>query len=123
VVEGIAYTHEQIHRRPDLALLLGSGRGPTREITSPSSLALGRSILERLPIDWPAAGYDDATLDELVELMLRTLQSFVVDPGTPPRTPDQLRRYLRRWIGPAVAARPAPQPAARPAARPRAAGA
>ena len=41
--------------------------------------------------------------NELVELMLRTLQSFIVDPGTPPRSARQLRRYLHRWIGPAVA--------------------
>jgi AcrR family transcriptional regulator len=103
VVEGIAYTYEQIHQRPDLALLVASS-GPAREITSPTSLALGRSILDRLPVDWPTAGYHAEALDELVEVMLRTLQSFIIDPGDPPRSPSQLRRYLHRWIGPAVAA-------------------
>lgn len=106
VVEGIAYTYEQIHERPDLALLVLSGRGPSQEITAPTALALGRSILDRLAVDWPDAGYGDAELDELVELMLRTLQSFIVDPGSPPRTPAQLRAYLHRWVGPAVAAAP-----------------
>jgi AcrR family transcriptional regulator len=104
VIEGIAYTYEQIHRRPDLSLLLAAGGASTQEVTSPTSLALGRSILERLPVDWTAAGYDDDELTGLVELMLRTLQSFVLDPGRPARTPDEFRAYLRRWIGPAVAA-------------------
>jgi AcrR family transcriptional regulator len=103
VIEGIAYTYEQIHRRPDLSLLLAAGGTSAQEVTSPTSVALGQSILERLPVDWTAAGYDEDELSGLVELMLRTLQSFVLDPG-PPRTPDGFRAYLRRWIGPAVAA-------------------
>jgi AcrR family transcriptional regulator len=104
VVEGIAYTYEQLHERPDLALLMVSGRGPTTEITAPTALVLGRSILDRLPVDWVEAGYGEEDLGELVEVMLRTLQSFVVDPGSPRRTATQLRRYLHRWVGPAVAA-------------------
>lgn len=74
------------------------------EVTSETAVALGRSILERTTIDWAAAGYDDNDLNGLVELMLRTLQSFVVDPGDPPRAPDEFRVYLRRWVGPSVAA-------------------
>jgi len=104
VIEGIAYTYEQIHRRPDLSLLLAAGGRATQEVTSATSLELGRSILERLPVDWAAAGYDDDELTGLVELMLRTLQSFVLDPGRPPRTAEEFRAYLRRWIGPAVEA-------------------
>ena len=102
VVEGIAHTIEQIHRRSDLALLVTADGGPAREVTSPVSLSLGRSILDRLPVDWAAAGYDDAEMDELVEHMLRTVQSFLVDPGTPLRSASGLRRYLSRWVGTAV---------------------
>jgi AcrR family transcriptional regulator len=102
VVEGIAYTYEQIHQRSDLALLIAAGGTSVREITSPTSLALGRSILERLPVDWAAAGYDDTTLDGLVELMLRTLQSFIIDPGNPPRSSEGFRTYLRRWLAPSI---------------------
>lgn len=104
VVEGIAHTFEQIHERTDLALLVTSSGGPAHAVTSPESLSLGRSILDRLPVDWSSAGYTDTELDELVEQMLRTLQSFLVDPGTPARSPADLRRYLRRWIGTAVRA-------------------
>jgi AcrR family transcriptional regulator len=104
VVEGIAYTYEQMSERTDLSLLLAASGASAHEVTSETSLALGRSILERLPVDWAASGCDDVELDGLVEMMLRTVQSFVVDPGSPPRSPDELRTYLRRWIGPAVAA-------------------
>lgn len=107
VVEGIAYTYEQIPERPDLALLISSNGGAAHEITSPTALALARSILERLSVDWLATGFESDSLDELVELMLRTLQSFIVDPGDPERTPEELRAYLHRWVGPAVAARAA----------------
>jgi AcrR family transcriptional regulator len=105
VVEGIAFTYEQIYKRPDLALLISSNIGAANEITSAAALTLGRSILDRLAVDWEAAGFDSGTLDELIELMLRTLQSFIVDPGDPQRSPQQLRGYLRRWVGPAVTAR------------------
>lgn len=105
VVEGIAYTYEEIPRRPDLALLISPNGGAVHGITSPTALALARSILELLPVDWLATGFDSDALDELVEVMLRTLQSFIVDPGDPKRTPEELRAYLHRWVGPAVAAR------------------
>ena len=39
--------------------------------------------------------------------MLRLLQSFLVDPGHPPRSPAERRAYLRRWIAPAIAGTPA----------------
>jgi AcrR family transcriptional regulator len=102
VIEGIAYTYEQIQCRPDLSLLLATGSQSVHEVTSESSMQLGRSILGRLPIDWEAHGYNDGELLGLVELILRTLQSFVLDPGHPPRSPLQLREYLRHWVGPAV---------------------
>jgi hypothetical protein len=54
-------------------------------------------------VDWSAEGYEGSELDELVEQMLRMTQSFVVDPGTPPRTGSELRRYLTRWLAPSIA--------------------
>jgi hypothetical protein len=38
------------------------------------------------------------------------LQSFLVDPGHPPRSPEERRAYLRRWIAPAIVGAPAPVP-------------
>jgi hypothetical protein len=46
--------------------------------------------------------YGDDDLNELAEHLLRIIQSFVIDPGRPPRTGQQLRGYLRRWVGSAV---------------------
>ena len=104
VVEGIAYTLEEIGRRAEVALVLAPPRGPgPREMTSAVTVELGRNVLESAPVDWYAAGYRSADdLDALAEFMLRILQSLVVDPGDPPLTGDRLRAYLHRWVGPAV---------------------
>jgi AcrR family transcriptional regulator len=108
VVEGIAFTLEQLPREPYLGLLLTPGRIGlvSQDFTSDTAIALGRAVVERFPVDWAAHGFDRADLDELVEQMLRMTQSFVVDPGTPPRTGTALRAYLTRWLAPAIAAKP-----------------
>jgi hypothetical protein len=56
-------------------------------------------LLRRLPVDWAALGHDDASLDQLAELMLRLLLSFLVGPR-PGEAPD--REVLRRWLSGAV---------------------
>jgi AcrR family transcriptional regulator len=104
VVEGVAFTLEQLPREPYLRLLLAPGRvsALSQGFTSPTALALGRALVDRFPIDWAGAGFAAGDLDELVEHMLRTTQSFVIDPGTPPRTGATLRAYLTRWLAPAI---------------------
>lgn len=106
VVEGIAYTLESITADRYLGLLLTPGRAGAASpgITSDTALAFGRSILERFAVDWERAGIDDTRLDELVEHMLRIVQSFVVDPGRPPRQGLELRAYLTTWVAPALRA-------------------
>lgn len=42
---------------------------------------------------------DDQALDELAEILLRLLKSFLDDPG-PERDVAELRRYVSRWIVP-----------------------
>jgi hypothetical protein len=61
--------------------------------------------VRRFDVDWAGLGYTDKDLDELAEHLLRIIQSFVIDPGRPPRTGVELREYLRRWVGSAVVAR------------------
>lgn len=104
VVEGIAYTLEQLPNEKYISLLLTPGRTNVYSagVTSDPARALGRSILERFDIDWARAGFDDNRLDELVEHILRIAQSFVIDPGRPPRTGAQLRAYLETWVAPAI---------------------
>ena len=106
VTEGMSYVLETLPETPHLSLLLSPLR-PTRfsvAITSEQARLFGRSMLDRFDVDWAAYGYDDAALDELIEFILRTIQSFIVDPGDPPRDGAALRAYLRRWVGSAVAA-------------------
>ncbi|MGW6694603.1 TetR/AcrR family transcriptional regulator [Rhodococcus sp. NPDC054953] len=104
VVEGIAYTLEQIPEETYLNMVLAPGRASafSAGVTSDAALAFGRSILERFAVDWTQAGLAGAQLDELVEHMLRIVQSFVIDPGRPPRSGADLRTYLRKWVAPAV---------------------
>lgn len=107
VVEGVAFTLEQLPDEPYMGLLLSPGRIGIfgRDFTSPAAVALGRSMIDRFPIDWRAHGFDTDDLDDLVEHMLRMTQSFVIAPGTPPRRGEDLRSYLQRWLAPAVRAR------------------
>ncbi|OHV41594.1 MULTISPECIES: TetR/AcrR family transcriptional regulator [Pseudofrankia] len=105
VVEALATAIEWLPTRAHLTLLLAAGRpGPfTRGVTSTVAMEFGKDLFHRSEIDWVAAGYDDRRLDELIELMLRILQSMTIDPPDPPRTGPDLRGYLERWIAPAVA--------------------
>ncbi|MFD7847833.1 TetR/AcrR family transcriptional regulator [Nocardia sp. NPDC059764] len=107
VVEGIAYTLEQLPEEKYLGLLLRPGRASafSAGVTSDTARSFGRSILERFSVDWVAAGLSGAVLDELVEHMLRIVQSFVIDPGRPPRRGTELRDYLSKWVAPALSPR------------------
>ncbi|ROO84935.1 TetR family transcriptional regulator [Actinocorallia herbida] len=100
LAEGMCYTFDRLQHDPYLGILLATGHAGTltQAITSPTAMTFGRAILTRFDIDWAARGYTDTDLDELVELMLRLLQSFVIDPGHPPRAPAEFRAYLRRWF-------------------------
>jgi AcrR family transcriptional regulator len=106
VVEGIAYTFEELPHDRYLSLVMQPGKASAfaAGVTSDVAISFGRSILQRFDVDWPTAGFAGQKLDELVEFMLRILQSLILDPGRPPRTPDALRQYLREWIAPAVRA-------------------
>jgi len=106
IVEGIAYTFERLPEERFLGLMLTTGRSEAflKGVTSPRSMTFGRAMLERMEVDWPAAGYGTRELDELVEFGLRILQSLVLDPPRQ-RKGKALRRYLARWVAPAVRAR------------------
>ncbi len=104
VVEGIAYALERLPHDRYLSLLISpgpSGAAPAA-VTSDVALSVGRLIVEQFDIDWPSVGLGDAEMNELVEHMLRILQSFIVDPGRPPRLGEDLRAYLRRWVAPKI---------------------
>jgi len=106
VVEVVAYVYEHLRDDPALNRLIAPGRisATLAGLTAPDAIALGRSLLAGFPVDWAAAGLDISAQRELVEHLLRTLQSLVADPGHPERSPEQLRAYLMRWVAPAVRA-------------------
>ncbi|GAS94518.1 TetR family transcriptional regulator [Mycolicibacterium canariasense] len=103
-VEAIATALEWVPKDKHVGLLLAPGRTPvlTESVTSDIALQFAQSVVRRFDVDWSAAGFDDDELDELAEYLLRIIQSFVIDPGRPPRTGARLRDYLRRWVAPAL---------------------
>jgi hypothetical protein len=100
----VAYIIERLPHEPQLTLLLANDRSNTfsRTMLAPNAIARCRAILQYTHINWAALGYDDTTIDELVEFLLRMIQSMVIAPPEPPRSSTALRAYLRRWIGPAL---------------------
>lgn len=104
VVEGIATAIEWLPKEKHMGLLLARDRANafTPEVTSDVAMEFARTMLRRFDVDWARLGFADSDLDELAEHLLRTLQSFVIDPGRPPRRGVALRDYLRRWVAAAL---------------------
>ncbi|OMC40588.1 TetR family transcriptional regulator [Mycobacterium sp. GA-1841] len=104
VAEAIATALEWLPEDKHIGLLVAPGRANahTESVTSDVAVDFARALMRKLDVDWAGLGYTDAELDELAEHLLRIIQSFVIDPGRPPRTGEALRSYLRRWVGSAV---------------------
>ncbi|WP_024793946.1 TetR/AcrR family transcriptional regulator [Tomitella biformata] len=108
MTEGVIFTLADVRRTPHLGILL-TGDHPSLNrdgLTSAEARGFGLTMIRRFDVDWERHGYDDAALEGLVEYVLRTMQSFFLSPGSPPRTDDELRAYLRRWLGTAIQAQP-----------------
>ncbi|KAA0082407.1 TetR/AcrR family transcriptional regulator [Mycolicibacterium sp. P9-64] len=107
VAEAIATALEWLPKDKHIGLLVMPGRATTHTegVTSDVALQFANALLRRFDVDWAALGFTDDGLDELAEHLLRIIQSFILDPGRPPRTGEDLRDYLRRWVGSAVTAR------------------
>ncbi|MBU9766548.1 TetR/AcrR family transcriptional regulator [Mycobacterium sp. TNTM28] len=107
LVEVMAYIIERLPHEPQLALLLANDRSNmfSRAMLTSDVIARCRTMLQHAQINWDQFGFDEATMDELVEFLLRFIQSMVIAPPDPPRSGAQLRAYLHRWIGPALGAR------------------
>ena len=107
IVEAVALTFERLqdNRRFALLFVQPDNTELTAEVTATRSIAIGRVIVDHLPIDWAGHGWTDADMNELVEVMLRFVQSLLVDPGAPPRPPNELRAFLHRWVGTAIEAK------------------
>lgn len=104
LIEVVAYIIEQLPHEPQLTLLLANDHTHlfSRRMLMPDEIARCRATLQHTHIDWAAMGYTDDTLDELVEFLLRIIQSMVIAPREPARSGTELRAFLRRWITPAI---------------------
>ncbi|MGA5463188.1 TetR/AcrR family transcriptional regulator [Mycobacterium sp. NPDC050041] len=107
VAEAIATALEWLPKDKHIGLLVTPGRADahSESVTSDVAQQFANAMLRRFDVDWTGLGFTDHELDELAEHLLRIIQSFVVDPGRPPRTGEDLRAYLRRWVGGAVGPR------------------
>ncbi|WP_019929111.1 TetR/AcrR family transcriptional regulator [Nocardia sp. BMG111209] len=106
MTQGVVYALDEVSRIPHLGILLSGSYSNRRPegLTSGEARAFGMTMIRRFDVDWESHGYDDAALAELVEFLLRIMQSFFLAPGDPPRTDAELERYLRRWMGTAILA-------------------
>jgi AcrR family transcriptional regulator len=104
MVEVVVWVWAHLRDDPVMVRLVTPGRLSTslQAITAPSSLSLGRTLLTGMPIDWEGLGLDETARAELVEQLLRMLQSLVLDPAD--RTPQEQRAYLGRWLAPSIRA-------------------
>ncbi|MBO0729114.1 MAG: TetR family transcriptional regulator [Acidimicrobiaceae bacterium] len=96
IVEVFLYCLETLPSEPHVGFLLQS---PASRLGIGVSNGTTRSaatwLLRKLPVDWHRLGHSEKSLDQLSELMLRLLQSYLVDPekaGPPYR--DDLRAWL-----------------------------
>lgn len=101
VAEAIATALEWLPKDKHIGLLVSPGCAGEHiaSVTSEVALQFANAMLRRFDVDWSSLGYSDADLDEFAEYLLRVIQSFVLDPGRPPRGAAEQRAYLRRWVG------------------------
>ncbi len=104
VTEAVATALEWLPKDKHIGLLIVPGRADeyTESVTSDVALQFANSMVRRFDVDWAAAGFHDDELNELAEYLLRIIQSFVIDPGRPPRTgaePADLHQTVGRQHG------------------------
>lgn len=107
VVEAVLFVIDRLPENAALGLAFSAdspASGPAAGVTSPEARAFGTLILKALDVDWAVHGFDESRLELLVEQMLRVVQSFLIDPGTPPRHGDELHSYLSMWFVPTIEA-------------------
>jgi AcrR family transcriptional regulator len=103
LVESLSFTLEWLPSDKNFQLILSHDfPSASAGITSDLAIQFSHGVLQGLDVDWDGLGFDDQALDFLAEYMLRITQSFMIDPGRPPRVGEALREHLRRWIAPVL---------------------
>ncbi len=101
LVEGFVYLWREIPADPHLGPIFTrgeEGRRARSNLFSELSLEVGSRLLRSLSDDW--GGLKAEELDEFLEILIRLLDSFLLEPGPQPRDEDELRAFLRRWVLP-----------------------
>ncbi|MCR5979696.1 TetR family transcriptional regulator [Gordonia jinghuaiqii] len=104
LVEGIAAVLEELEQDDYVGLLLRSDKLSVPVVggfTSDDARRFARAMVERLEVPWSEAGYDADALELITEIVLRTLQSMVIDPASS-RSGEEMRRFLDTWAGAAI---------------------
>jgi hypothetical protein len=101
---------ERLPEEPLLLALFANDRTQlfSKGMVQPASIKRSRIMLEHNRIDWAALGYSGEDLGDLLEILIRIVQSMLIAPSDPARNGAELRAFLRRWIAPLVT-RPAAQ--------------
>nr|WP_090339092.1 TetR/AcrR family transcriptional regulator [Mycolicibacterium malmesburyense]CRL67219.1 TetR family transcriptional regulator [Mycolicibacterium malmesburyense] len=104
LVECVSFAVENLTGDPQLESILTRRQEGEDAIslTSDTAKAFCKAFFNRLDVDWQLHGFDGAALGDLAEIVLRTVQSMLTDPGQPARTGVALRRFVARWLGPAI---------------------
>lgn len=108
VVEGIDVVLQELPDDRYVGLLFAADNVSlfaVEGVTSEAGQAFARSMVERMDVDWAARGYGPAEMDIIVEIVLRTLQSMMIDHSTT-RSGAQRRAFLDAWAGAAIRALP-----------------
>ena len=94
LVESLASTLEWLPSDKNFQLILSHDfPSASAGITSDLAIQFSHGVLQGLDVDWAELGLDDEALDFLAEYMLRITQSFMIDPGRPPRKGKALRKH------------------------------
>ena len=102
IIEAMLFLLGEIPADPRLGPLFSQGRNGRagRSMSSVVTLEVSHNALRAVNEQW--SPLTSKEVDELAELILRLLQSFLTDPGTRPRTESELRAFLKRWLLPAI---------------------
>ncbi|MEP9395287.1 TetR/AcrR family transcriptional regulator [Gordonia sp. VNK1] len=109
IIEGVLAVLDSVAQDRYMGILLRPGHQSLPvigEITSGGARVFARTMVDRMDVDWAGRGYTDADKELIVEIVLRTLQSLIIDPGDDSRSEAGRRALLDRWLGAAVRAMP-----------------
>lgn len=103
LIEAMLFLLREIPADPRLGPLFTQGRTGARagrDMFSAVTMEVSHTALRAVNQDWSPLIPQE--VDELAELILRLLESFLTEPGTRPRSEPELRAFLKRWLLPAI---------------------